>query len=106
MLGTSVTKLAGEMISNAKVFQPQTQPQSSSSGSDTNGTPSLVASSSTLIVAVVALTSLLCCISGCYMAKECLFGGAEDALDVDRKVGLTGQAEDMELAGMGGHYLA
>jgi len=102
---TRAAKLAGEIINAAEVFPPQAQPQFSNTGSATNST----SSSATIIAVVVALTSLLCCILGCCMIKAlcgCLFGGVEDVFDGDGKVGLTGQGEEMGLAGMAGHYLA
>jgi len=98
-------KLVGEIITDAEIFQPQAQPQFSNTGSSTSG----ATSSATVIVVAVALTSLVCCILGCCMVKAlcgCLCGGAEDVFDGDGKVGLTGQAEEMGVAGMAGHYLA
>lgn len=100
---TSITKLSGEMIMDEEVFQPQAQPQFPAPAA--TRTPS----SATLVVVVVALTSLFCCILSCCMFKAlcgCLFGGVEDVFDGDGKVGLTGQGEEMGLAGMAGHYLA
>jgi len=102
-VGSDETHLVREMITKTEVLPEQ--PGFSKTGSSTSGTNSTV----TVVAVAVALTSLLCCVLTCCMAKAlcgCLFGGVEDVFDGDGKVGLTGQAEEMGLAGMAGHYLA
>merc|ERR1711988_1690100 len=77
------TQLVEEMITKTEVLPPHSalQPhfsQVQTHGSNTGSSTSATGSTATVVIVAVALTSLLCCILTCCMAKAlcgCLFGG-------------------------------
>merc|ERR1712048_1556250 len=61
---------------------------------------------SALVLIVIGVTSVLCCILACCVAKQvcgCLFGGVEDICDGDGHIGAAAQAEEAGMAGLAGY---
>ena len=73
------------------------------------GQSSNILGASALVLIVIGVTSVLCCILACCVAKQvcgCLFGGVEDICDGDGHIGTTAQAEEAGMAGLAGYELA
>ena len=104
------------VVSDAQVLPrgPQDQSVTPSAGSlDIQLWPqtqsSNIVGASALVLIVIGVTSVLCCILACCVAKQvcgCLFGGAEDICDGDGHIGATAQAEEAGMAGLAGYELA